>query len=387
MGLIFDGVDLEVAFGVLVNGAGTWKKPARDRELVHVPGRNGDLIYDNGCWENVEIPYDICIKAGWKEKYEEFCQWLCSHNGYFRLEDPDRHPGVYRMAEFVGPLEPELWFVTDNGTVTINFNCKPQQFLISGEDPVYVPYTAVADGYYNASGSWVAPGNGLGISTLLLAVDDFMYSEFSAVIRNTSDQAKTLVIGRGFYDSSAQLLDTAVVQSVLQPGGTYTIGPNTDRTVAYLRISVYCEDGLDGVTLAVSGSSVDLNVNLSAPYETINNPTRYACNPLIQIHFAGAYGFTGFQYMVINDFKLSYTPFTEDYDDIFIDTELEYCYFSDGESMVSANQYIQIVNDDPRELRDFPYFMAGDNKLLVVGDEFERAQATGVTVIPRWYTI
>ena len=34
MGLIFDGVDLEERFGLMVDGAATWPKPAMMRDLA-----------------------------------------------------------------------------------------------------------------------------------------------------------------------------------------------------------------------------------------------------------------------------------------------------------------------------------------------------------------
>ena len=65
MGLIFDGVDIEAEFNVMIDGASSWPKPARRSDTVQVPGRNGDLLYDDGAWENVEITYNILVKAEW----------------------------------------------------------------------------------------------------------------------------------------------------------------------------------------------------------------------------------------------------------------------------------------------------------------------------------
>lgn len=136
MGLIFDGVDLEERFGLVTDGADTWTKPERDRELISVPGRNGDLILDHGRWNNVDIKYNFLIKDGWQNKFEEFARWLCAHRGYFKLEDPQRHPDVYRMAEFADSIDPKLWFTTRTGIFTLTFNCKPQQYLYSGDTPI-----------------------------------------------------------------------------------------------------------------------------------------------------------------------------------------------------------------------------------------------------------
>ena len=89
MGLIFDGVDIEAGYGIVVDGADTWAKPERDREAVHVPGRSGDLIHDNGSWHNVEIEYHCLIEHGFADRFDAFCDWLYAHLGYYRFEDQE----------------------------------------------------------------------------------------------------------------------------------------------------------------------------------------------------------------------------------------------------------------------------------------------------------
>lgn len=45
----------------VISGYGTYGAPERDVEMVAIPGRNGDLIFDNGRFTNAEVYYDI----GW----------------------------------------------------------------------------------------------------------------------------------------------------------------------------------------------------------------------------------------------------------------------------------------------------------------------------------
>lgn len=138
MGLVFAGQDF-AEYGVTIDSSKSWPKPERDRTQIHVPGRNGDLILDNGCWKNVEISYHCLIKEGWQEKFEEFVRMLYQLRGYHELFDDD-HPDVYRMAEFTGPIKPEMWLTADTGVFDLTFNCKPQQYLNSGE-PVYMDFS------------------------------------------------------------------------------------------------------------------------------------------------------------------------------------------------------------------------------------------------------
>lgn len=389
MGLIFDGVDLELTYGVVVSGAGSWAKPERDRELVHVPGRNGDLIYDNGCWFNVEIPYSLYFRDGWLYKYEEFCEWLCSHVGYFRLEDPERHPGVYRMAEFAGPLDPKKWLLTDDGIVTITFNAKPQQLLLDGETPITANFAQVVDGYFapagDNEGEWVSPGNGLGISTVLYESENSFYPDFSITVTNNSNVAKSVVVGRGSYNSSLEFLYAGAWSRTIQPGGTYSVSAGTDPQLSYTRASVYCADGLDGLSVSISGSDVDADIDLAAPMGEINNPTSYLSNPLITMSVNPYY--QPDCTLVVNNFEVQAHDIPTGVSELYIDCELEDCYFASNGALINANQYVSISNSDPKELRDFPYLVPGDNTVFADGGLTGKAYESNFSITPRWYKI
>lgn len=129
MGLIFAGVDLFDEYGITADSSQTWVKPERDREFVHVPGRNGDLILDRGSWENVEIEYNCHMDDNFATAFEDFVKWLSGFNGYAELDD-EHHPDVYRLATpELAELEPETTFTDQTADFTLVFNCKPQQWL------------------------------------------------------------------------------------------------------------------------------------------------------------------------------------------------------------------------------------------------------------------
>lgn len=394
MGLIFDGVDLELTYGVVVSGAGSWAKPERDRELVHVPGRNGDLIYDNGCWLNVEIPYSLYFRDGWLYKYAEFCEWLCSHVGYFRLEDPERHPGVYRMAEFAGPLDPKKWLLTDDGIVTITFNAKPQQFLLDGETQITAEFAQIVDGYFapagDNEGEWVSPGNGLGRSTVLYASGNWDYPDFSVTIKNNSKVVKTVAYGMGSYSfdtSSGEfvLRGAGAWNRTMQPGDSRTFSAGTDPEMTHTRVSVYCEDGLDGMLVSIRGSNDDVDIDLAAPMGVINNPTSYVSNPLI-IMSVQSYRQPEC-ILVVNDFEVYAHDIPSGASELCIDCELEDCYFVSDGVLVNANQYVSISNSNPKELREFPYLVPGDNTVFVKSSMVGMAYKSNFSITPRWYKI
>lgn len=130
MGLVFGGQDF-AEYGVMVDSAESWPKPERDSDVIQIPGRNGDLIIDNGRWKNVDISYNCLIADGWQQKFDEFCAMLFALRGYHDLQD-DAHPNEIRMASFSGPVDPELWFTSETGIFRLTFNCMPQRWLRSG---------------------------------------------------------------------------------------------------------------------------------------------------------------------------------------------------------------------------------------------------------------
>ena len=113
--------------------------PAKKLTTVSVPGRNGDLIFDEGAYENYSQPYDVYISAE-RPRLPRIArlvaQWLYSPTGYQRLED-SYEPDIYRLAYYAGPTDIEN-ILNRFGRASISFACKPQRFLRYGEDPVKV---------------------------------------------------------------------------------------------------------------------------------------------------------------------------------------------------------------------------------------------------------
>ena len=135
-----DGVDSR-DFGVYISGQGTFSAPARSYELLPVPGRNGDLVGTEKRFENGELTYPAFIYANFKQNIADFRAFLNSLFGYHRLVD-SYHPNEYRMVFFQGEFDPDVTAKNDAASFDITFNCKPQRFLLSGEQAT----TLTADG-------------------------------------------------------------------------------------------------------------------------------------------------------------------------------------------------------------------------------------------------
>lgn len=122
-------------FGVFISGAKTFGSGARDVEQISVPGRNGDLFFDNGRFKNVKVVYDAYITRNFRENYDAFNAWLMSQSGYARLEDTYQ-PDIYRLAFFSAGLNAEPVVRLGVGAFKIEFNAQPQKFMKDGEIPI-----------------------------------------------------------------------------------------------------------------------------------------------------------------------------------------------------------------------------------------------------------
>lgn len=113
--------------------------PERDYTITHIPGRNGDIIQDNGCYKNVERTYEVSFDVP-NEDFATYANavsaWLHSTTGYARLED-SYEPNYYRMATY---QETNIFenLYNQAGTATIVFECKPQRFLKTGDNIITI---------------------------------------------------------------------------------------------------------------------------------------------------------------------------------------------------------------------------------------------------------
>ena len=136
--LTYDGVDSS-SFGVFISGEGVFDAPARRGEMISIPGRNGSLFMDEGVFENITVEYPAFIGTGYeslfRQKLGDFRSWLSSRGNYKRLTDT-YHPDEFRLGVYREGLEVDPKVITRAGNFTLKFDCKPQRYLLSGEDPI-----------------------------------------------------------------------------------------------------------------------------------------------------------------------------------------------------------------------------------------------------------
>ena len=139
--LIFDSDIRTDGIGVVISGPAVYNAPARSYEMIQIPGRSGDIALDMHRIENIEIAYPAFITGNLKERAERLRNGLTSRIGYKRLWD-SYNPEEFRLAVYQGGIDFDTTPGNRAAYFDIVFNCKPQRFLLSGENE----QTFTADG-------------------------------------------------------------------------------------------------------------------------------------------------------------------------------------------------------------------------------------------------
>lgn len=136
--IIFGGID-SANYGIYVAGNAVFNSPERDVTMIDVPGRNGQLTFDNGRFMNIEVTYNAFVTGDNSDDIADnirgYRNAIGSLIGYQRLEDTF-HTDEYRQAIFRNGIEVEPTIYQTGGYFDITFDCKPQRFLTSGENAV-----------------------------------------------------------------------------------------------------------------------------------------------------------------------------------------------------------------------------------------------------------
>lgn len=120
--------------------------PRRRYSVEQIAGKNGDLFFDEGTFENYTQTYNVYIsgeKAGTNlnEALNKVTGWLYpAMTQYVKLRD-DYDTSVYRRAYFTGGGDISNYF-DKQGRGTLEFVCQPQRFSIAGGNAS--TYTGIA---------------------------------------------------------------------------------------------------------------------------------------------------------------------------------------------------------------------------------------------------
>lgn len=135
MELTFNGVSLaEAVPNAFVEHFPNFVHAEKDLSITAIPGRNGDVVFDDGTYRNVLISYPIAIRGSVQDLgtyQDKLYAWLHpkdeGQNGYYVLQN-DQDLTTYRLAFAYGGAEFEnIYGRNTRGTIT--FDCRPEKFL------------------------------------------------------------------------------------------------------------------------------------------------------------------------------------------------------------------------------------------------------------------
>lgn len=137
----FDGKDSR-DYGLYIVGKKNWNKPERDVTSVHVPGRDGDIIIDNGCYKNYNDTITLrlfskdltgdCV-ADFYNALSAVKEWLLVDGQYHKLIE-SYNPDYYREVRITSFSAQQV--DKDIADITINLDCKPYIRRISGDEHI-----------------------------------------------------------------------------------------------------------------------------------------------------------------------------------------------------------------------------------------------------------
>ena len=139
-GLLVYGGEASVDYGMVVAETPAFERPRRKQTIYNVPGRNGAVIHQENAWEDVQRSYKVWLATtpdkDLADMIAAFEAWLNSFKGYQRLED-NFEPEIFRLAYYSGG-DGFTNKLMQAGEATLNFTCRPERFLKTGEEAITV---------------------------------------------------------------------------------------------------------------------------------------------------------------------------------------------------------------------------------------------------------
>lgn len=142
-----DGVDAR-SFGIYLQSPIQFSEAVPIVEAQTIPGRNGDLIFDTGSYENRSGSAScFCLQKDVEKAITSAGRFLMGKKGYRRLETSD-DPDHYWLARIENSPEIAMRMRT-LAPFDIDFDCKPQRFLKCGDEPLTFVAPNVTEVHFN----------------------------------------------------------------------------------------------------------------------------------------------------------------------------------------------------------------------------------------------
>ena len=368
-------------FDVWASGLNIFHSPERRIERIQVPGRNGELLIEDGSFENVELEFKNCfIPRHFSENFTNLSNYLNRQKGYQRLE-LSWLPDEYRLAAFHGDIEASMKNWNGMGKFDLTFNCKPQRFLKSGEEPIYI----MPPLYGNKT-----PGLN-------------RFSQYGTTIRLLKMPASGSVSFKINYWSDIEALPSGSISigTATAVGWEYTLDRDLPSPYWNVEATVGQDDNLDDLIFEVEGSyiwgSLANEVEHIRAYcgrkLEFENPTGFVCRPTFEvngtifpIHWISNEDGNG---NTTEKWIINCDDYSELTTDAVIDCENEYFYYTDTNGKkqnITGKMTITHYVDGEQKFPSFPKLGASKTIIynyLTYGGYID----SFIRMYPHWFTI
>lgn len=164
-------------YNIHASGEATYNAAERDVQTFSIPGRNGDLIIDNGRYKNIEVKYPCVVSKQFLQNAANIRKWLGAESWKYRKITDDYDTDHFRLGRFRGQVEFEPMYATKAAAqMSITFDCKPQRFLAATD---YFQAIGFAVAFQNPTGFPALPIFGIriaaGTADLSIGADTFHF--------------------------------------------------------------------------------------------------------------------------------------------------------------------------------------------------------------------
>lgn len=346
-------------FGLFITGEAVYDAAAYDYEFVDIPGRSGDLILDNGRFQNITVTYPAFVVD--PSRMADIRAWLLGARGYKELTD-DYNPSEYRLGCYAAGLTGKV-FSNKAVNFDIVFNCKPQRWKYeTGEPTRYIVLDSYQDGAKWQAAAIFNTGGRIYDLTTTDAAEAFANVNTVKLV-SISDLTIQSDSKGAYIDLTAEGLVT------------------TDNTFVVVRMDagddfLYELDTGDGVYYA------------SNEYSLLNQ-TPYTSLPLLEFIVTNGAWITAGLHAEVNGIHVTAEPADEFTGTLYVDSEIADSYYiEDDGTKVNANAEVTI-DISGVATTDFPRLMPGENSLSFYRVTANPSNSYGgyVQIRPRWYTI
>ena len=369
-------------WGIVASKDNGFDAPERDVSAIEVPGRNGELHIDNGRWRNIDVTYNDCvIERDFTERFGDFRAFCARQRGYQRLEDTF-HPDEYRLADMTQGIKvSSVGTRYNSGKFDLTFNCKPQRFLKSGEEPIYI----------------MPPLYGTSTPSLN------RFTQYGATVRLLKMPASGSVSFKINYWSDIEALPSGSISigTATAVGWEYTLDRDLPSPYWNVEATVGQDDNLDDLIFEVEGSyiwgSLANEVEHIRAYcgrkLEFENPTGFVCRPTFEvngtifpIHWISNEDGNG---NITEKWVINCDDYSELTTDAVIDCENEYFYYTDTNGKkqnITGKMTITHYVDGEQKFPSFPKLGASKTIIynyLTYGGYID----SFVRMYPHWFAI